>query len=292
MKVTCNIVKDLLPLYVENLTSEDTRKIVEEHIENCQDCRRELESMKNYKEIPIDTNMEPFKKIEKKLFKNKVETIVFTALLVLIFSIIALAYLTAPEYLPYSSSIVSLKEYEDGKIVITFSEEVAGYDINKYEDSYSLTAWNTALNKYVLKNKRQSIVLNPDGEEVKSVYYYNADGTGDVLIYGVSPYNFGGQKTLPRLVLGYYVAMALFVVALCGILILIFKKHENLKNFLKKVILFPISYIISHICLKGLTTTSYSSQRDFLGILLLTVPIYCILTIGISVYKRLKGGVY
>lgn len=290
MKVTCDVIKDLLPLYVENLASEDTKRLIEEHVKSCTGCKKELESMKNYREIPIDTNMEPFKKIEKKLFKNKVETIAFTALLVLVFSIIALAYLTTPEYLLYSRSIVSLKEYEDGKVVITFSEEVAGYNISKDGDSYSLTAWNTALNKYILKNKKQSIILNPDGEEVKSIYYYNTDRTGDVLIYGVSPYNMGGQKTLPRLVLGYYFTIALFMVVMCGISILIFRKHENLKIFLKKIILLPISYIISHICIKGFTTTSYSVQRDFFGILLLTVPMYCILTIGISVYKRLKGG--
>ncbi len=35
MKLSCNIIRDLLPLYVEGLASEDTRKAVEEHIAAC-----------------------------------------------------------------------------------------------------------------------------------------------------------------------------------------------------------------------------------------------------------------
>ena len=32
MKITCNIIEDLLPLYVDDMVSEDSRKLVEEHL--------------------------------------------------------------------------------------------------------------------------------------------------------------------------------------------------------------------------------------------------------------------
>ena len=32
MKMSCNIIEDLLPLYVVDLVSEDSRKLVEEHL--------------------------------------------------------------------------------------------------------------------------------------------------------------------------------------------------------------------------------------------------------------------
>ncbi|MCM1101550.1 MAG: zf-HC2 domain-containing protein [Clostridium sp.] len=35
----CNIVRDLLPLYQENLCSEDSRDYVERHLEQCKSCR-------------------------------------------------------------------------------------------------------------------------------------------------------------------------------------------------------------------------------------------------------------
>lgn len=42
----CNIIRDLLPLYLDEVCSKDSRKLVEEHLEYCEVCRRELEGMK------------------------------------------------------------------------------------------------------------------------------------------------------------------------------------------------------------------------------------------------------
>ena len=41
----CDIVKDLLPLYIENLCSSASREAVEEHLEHCETCREEYERM-------------------------------------------------------------------------------------------------------------------------------------------------------------------------------------------------------------------------------------------------------
>lgn len=38
----CNIVRDILPLYVEDIVSEDTKQFVEEHLSSCEECRTEL----------------------------------------------------------------------------------------------------------------------------------------------------------------------------------------------------------------------------------------------------------
>lgn len=42
----CNVIRDLLPLYLDEVCSMDSRKLVEEHLEHCKDCRREFEEMK------------------------------------------------------------------------------------------------------------------------------------------------------------------------------------------------------------------------------------------------------
>ncbi len=39
----CSIVRDILPLYVEVLLSEETKTFVDEHILTCGECKRELE---------------------------------------------------------------------------------------------------------------------------------------------------------------------------------------------------------------------------------------------------------
>lgn len=42
MKITCNVIKDLLPLYYDHMCSEETKQIVEEHLKSCESCRKEL----------------------------------------------------------------------------------------------------------------------------------------------------------------------------------------------------------------------------------------------------------
>lgn len=49
--MSCNIIIDLLPLYIDDVCSEDSRRMVEEHLKECEDCRREAEMMK--KEITV-----------------------------------------------------------------------------------------------------------------------------------------------------------------------------------------------------------------------------------------------
>ena len=52
--ITCNIVKDLLPLYCEKICSEDSHVAVETHLSTCDDCRKEYERMSGKLEINED----------------------------------------------------------------------------------------------------------------------------------------------------------------------------------------------------------------------------------------------
>lgn len=55
MKISCEIIKDLLPLYHDSVCSPESRHTVEEHLSCCDDCREELAAMN--KDISI-TNKE------------------------------------------------------------------------------------------------------------------------------------------------------------------------------------------------------------------------------------------
>jgi len=45
-KQSCAVIQDLLPLYVEQLTSEETNQIIEKHLEECKGCKSLYNSMK------------------------------------------------------------------------------------------------------------------------------------------------------------------------------------------------------------------------------------------------------
>ncbi len=49
--MNCDIVKDLIPLYIDGCCSEESKKAVEEHIRNCDDCKKLLEDMKSPSDI-------------------------------------------------------------------------------------------------------------------------------------------------------------------------------------------------------------------------------------------------
>ena len=34
-KISCNVIQDIMPLYVDEIVSEDTKKLVEEHLKEC-----------------------------------------------------------------------------------------------------------------------------------------------------------------------------------------------------------------------------------------------------------------
>ena len=45
-RYSCNVIRDLLPLYVDDCLSEESRQIVASHLEECWDCRQSLIEMR------------------------------------------------------------------------------------------------------------------------------------------------------------------------------------------------------------------------------------------------------
>ena len=45
MKISCEIIRDLLPLYHDGVCSNESKQMIEEHLSNCEKCRTELKEM-------------------------------------------------------------------------------------------------------------------------------------------------------------------------------------------------------------------------------------------------------
>ena len=54
MKIPCSVVRDLLPLYAEEMTEEETRTLVDEHLEECSECSQKLEEIKAAAAVPAE----------------------------------------------------------------------------------------------------------------------------------------------------------------------------------------------------------------------------------------------
>lgn len=65
-RLECDTVRDLLPVYIDKMTSEATNRAIEEHLEGCRECCAVLEQMQ--RPIPVETAPEvrDFKKFLRK----------------------------------------------------------------------------------------------------------------------------------------------------------------------------------------------------------------------------------
>lgn len=108
----CDIVRDLLPLYIDGLASEASQQEIEEHLQQCEQCSGIYQQMK----APIEhttvatpsKEIDYFKKIKKKNIKNVVMSI---AIMIVIFgvltSLFAVGTAVKKEDMTYTYSIES-----------------------------------------------------------------------------------------------------------------------------------------------------------------------------------------
>lgn len=285
MKITCNVVQDILPLYLENIVSEDTKKLVEEHINSCENCKKHLSDMSASTPVAPDVNMLPMKRLKTMLFKKKIRTIVVSVILALLIATIVISNLVAPRYYPFSDNVVTLTESDNGLVYVTFDDKVSGYGVSSYlsDDktgyAYHIVAWDSVWDGKIMKNDLENVVLNPNGEKVSAVYYYETDGSGEILLYGEQQNPCGVIIKQPKLAL--YLICAAILATICLVLLIIYRKNKNTVKIIATVFLLPISYLLSHLLFKGFSVTGYSTTEDFWTILLFMIPIYTILFICI-----------
>lgn len=80
MKYACNLIKDLLPLYHDEVCSEESKQAVEEHFEECQDCQEyykklnesDIVELASFDEEMEEKKVESLKKVKKKLRKRDI----------------------------------------------------------------------------------------------------------------------------------------------------------------------------------------------------------------------------
>ena len=75
MDISCDIIRDLLPLYAEDMASNASRELVEEHLEGCNPCKKELELLKQAQKLPVDVDTHGLERVSKEIRKRKILTV-------------------------------------------------------------------------------------------------------------------------------------------------------------------------------------------------------------------------
>ena len=111
MKITCDVIEDLLPLYVDDVASGDSRTLIEEHLNECESCRKTLEDMRKDIDILHSDNDEIGQndkmiilRLKKKIMKRIAAVIVVAVILVMLVCVGNYFYHDYNVYVDYEDS--------------------------------------------------------------------------------------------------------------------------------------------------------------------------------------------
>lgn len=197
-KISCDIVKDILPLYYDNVCSSDSKQMVEEHLSDCDSCKNELDSIEDDIKIPkeeIERNRNDgnvIKNISSFWNRSRVKSFIKGVIIsTLLFSLIILGYFGLFHWhiTNVPTDVVEIKnvsELADGNIVYHI-ELTDGYSLNRInfdmdeDGNFYLTPLRPIIKKraqppYALTNNYTFFdvefhEMNRDGAEIKALYY-------------------------------------------------------------------------------------------------------------------------
>lgn len=296
MKLPCPVVRDLLPLYAEDMVESETRALIDNHLADCSECQQKLSEAKIGAVVPVDA-AKPLLALKRQIRRRRWIAAIIAGLLVFV---CVFTY-------DYRANSLKPIPWQDGLV------EVLGVETRSYEDVYGGDPPEGRASTV------EALVLKVDGRinGTQETYYAEDDGTNtailqgfgrradfaqngltpsnemvicpvpDRLIYGYEapqcilwgePLN-GGVEVLPRLALAYYVLFALVLTALAGLLWLLFRKRAW-SWILRQVTFAPLSYAIAHLLLMGTSTTSFSLTRDFCSTALVAVALYALFSLS------------
>jgi hypothetical protein len=167
----CNIVKDLLPLYVDGALSAESKRMVEEHLQICKECSGERERMERDVIPPVATEniTAPINSLKKSYFKSALQVTAIGVVFVLVCCALVESWLLRPAlqgFELYDENNLTVSE-EDGHLVLTPDADAAArklyYIYQLHEDdtitvyvSYGTTEdqYKSALSEYKFASKK------------------------------------------------------------------------------------------------------------------------------------------
>lgn len=173
--IECAVIRDLLPLYVDDVLSKESRALVEGHLASCEKCKQEFSEMQNG-EIKVNIHnkdsakIDALKSMKKKLFRKNIMVSLgsIATLIVLVFGIFNFVLLPQTP-IPYEDGLVQVevnttkvtRDDEGSLLVITDpNSTITDYEVREVIDIVS--SRKTA--------NISSVELEENGERIQLVF--------------------------------------------------------------------------------------------------------------------------
>ncbi|KEK13024.1 hypothetical protein EP18_03955 [Lysinibacillus sphaericus] len=188
-EIKCTIIQDLLPLYVDDIVSNDTKEMIEQHLQTCQTCQKEYQQMTETLYVPIENKVTLFEKINKKWKRKKIILIGGSILTTLFLCLAVFSYVFYyKKMIPYSDDLFVIEEQEDQTLVSTyFGKSHAGsYMTHPMKVEIDGEMKNISLIYYVetMANSPKSNLLRNDERIVPERFELPDSKTVDEVYYG------------------------------------------------------------------------------------------------------------
>lgn len=189
----CNIIQDLLPNYIENLTSENTNKFIEAHIDGCKTCEEILENMKTdlkQKPKPEKREIKYAKKVALKLKVLRIFIIIIIAIIIAFVANTTRKYLILRKLDEVAKTYVNSKS-ENYRLVVYSNDMSKDKKFEKYE--------YTRFKNKILRIDTRCEVDSNNSYISQDMHYF--DSNEDIFIVDVNGKNVYGY--IKRNVKGY-----------------------------------------------------------------------------------------
>ena len=89
MDISCDVIRDLLPLYAEDLTSKASNELIDSHLMGCDACSKQLGILKKNQVIPVDVEVNSLKRVGDTIRRRRLLA-VMTVLSIAVFGLFAI----------------------------------------------------------------------------------------------------------------------------------------------------------------------------------------------------------
>lgn len=174
MNKDCKIIKDLLPLYVDEVCSAETKELVEKHLERCNECQKIFEIMEKDENNKSFDEKESIKRFNNKIKKNKIKAVAIS-LIIFAMGILFIKYMY--NCILFNSIINKAHKFSDidnmyiqkmenslsGEVFVT-KEYYKDGKFKEVHESYTKDKVTTIYTKYTSVNSDEIIIIYPDNK--------------------------------------------------------------------------------------------------------------------------------
>jgi len=165
MEISCDIIRDLLPLYAEDLTSKASNELVDAHLTGCDECTKQLSILKKAQVIPVDVEVKSLKRVGDTIRRRRLLAVITVLLFVVTMITSGTMLMDARVYLTAEQAVTSVERLEDGSIFISLTNGITGVGHSRYDDTKNIgvIAWTRLGNLLFGRRERPSYEeLNAD----------------------------------------------------------------------------------------------------------------------------------